>query len=78
MDQPTVDGLNTWFVSKATRELGLKVALSGLGGDELFGGYSSFVDLPRWHRAVNAPRATDQAGAPRACCASTPHPSHCR
>jgi asparagine synthase (glutamine-hydrolysing) len=53
MDQPTVDGLNTWFVSKATRELGLKVALSGLGGDELLGGYSSFADLPRWHRAVN-------------------------
>src|SRR5262249_13329018 len=38
MDQPTIDGLNTWFVSKAARELGLKVAISGLGGDELFGG----------------------------------------
>src|SRR5262249_3123554 len=36
MDQPTIDGLNTWFVSKAARELGLKVAISGLGGDELF------------------------------------------
>ena len=35
MDQPTIDGLNTWFVSKAARELGLKVAISGLGGDEL-------------------------------------------
>ena len=35
MDQPSIDGVNTWFVSKAAREAGLKVALSGLGGDEL-------------------------------------------
>src|SRR5262249_16914182 len=50
MDQPTIDGINTWFVSKATRELGLKAAISGLGGDELFGGYPSFRDIPRWVR----------------------------
>ncbi len=47
MDQPSVDGFNTWFISKACRELGLKVALSGLGGDELMHGYSTFQTIPR-------------------------------
>ena len=50
MDQPSVDGVNTWFVSKAAKEAGLKVALSGLGGDELLAGYPSFRDIPSWHR----------------------------
>jgi asparagine synthase (glutamine-hydrolysing) len=48
MDQPSIDGVNSWFVSKAAAEMGLKVAVSGLGGDELFGGYPSFRDLPSW------------------------------
>ena len=48
MDQPSVDGLNSYFISKAAHELGLKVAMSGTGGDELFGGYRSFRDIPRW------------------------------
>jgi asparagine synthase (glutamine-hydrolysing) len=48
MDQPTVDGLNSYFISKAAHALGLKVAMSGAGGDELFGGYTSFRDIPRW------------------------------
>jgi len=42
--------VNTWFVAKAAKEAGLKVAISGLGGDELLAGYPSFVDLPRWRR----------------------------
>ena len=47
MDQPTVDGVNTFFVAKLASQAGVKVALSGLGGDELLGGYQSFVDVPR-------------------------------
>lgn len=50
MDLPSIDGINTWLVSKAARERGLKVAISGLGGDELLGGYSSFSEIPRWVR----------------------------
>jgi asparagine synthase (glutamine-hydrolysing) len=55
MDQPSIDGVNTWFVAKATREIGLKVALSGLGGDEILAGYPSFRDIPRWAGWMRAP-----------------------
>ena len=47
MDQPSIDGVNTWFASKAAAERGYKVALSGLGGDELFCGYPFFRQIPR-------------------------------
>jgi asparagine synthase (glutamine-hydrolysing) len=46
MDQPSIDGVNTWFASKAAAERGYKVVLSGVGGDELFCGYSSFRRIP--------------------------------
>ena len=47
MDQPSVDGINTWYASKAVAERGLKVVVSGVGGDELFQGYSHFASIPR-------------------------------
>ncbi len=53
MDLPTVDGANTYFVAEKTRAAGVKVALSGLGGDEVFAGYSSFTTVPQMERFDN-------------------------
>ncbi len=53
LDQPTFDGINSYYMSHAVRQAGLKVALVGTGGDELFGGYTTFRDLPallQWSR----------------------------
>ena len=61
MDQPTMDGVNTYFVARETRRAGVKVALSGLGGDEVFAGYSTFRSVPRmewlWRFWKHLPRA---------------------
>jgi len=68
LDQPTMDAINTYFVSWAAREVGLKVALSGLGGDELFAGYQTFADTPRLSRLIGCaryvPRAMRRMSAP--------------
>ena len=67
-DQPSMDGINTYFVSWAARQAGLKVALSGLGSDEVFGGYSTFRTAPqlarlaKWSQA--APASLRRATAP--------------
>ena len=54
MDLPTMDGINTYFVSERTRAAGVKVALSGLGGDEMFAGYTSFRAVPRMEQVAGA------------------------
>ncbi|HYL61425.1 MAG TPA: asparagine synthase (glutamine-hydrolyzing) [Candidatus Methylomirabilis sp.] len=68
LDQPTMDGINTSFVSWAAREVGLKVALSGLGGDELFAGYATFANTAMLQRLIRmawfVPRPLRLAVAP--------------
>lgn len=68
LDQPTMDGINTYFVSWAAGSAGLKVALSGVGGDELFAGYASFANTATLYRLTRmawfVPRALRRLVAP--------------
>jgi asparagine synthase (glutamine-hydrolysing) len=57
LDLPSVDGINTYFVSQAAAQTGLKVAVSGVGGDELFGGYATFERVPSLRRTHERIRA---------------------
>lgn len=61
LDQPTGDGVNTYYISQAAQAGGVTVVLSGLGGDELFGGYPSFRDLPRLARLLPAWRGLPES-----------------
>jgi len=62
MDQPSIDGVNTWFVARAARQMDLKAALSGLGGDELFASYPSFLQVPRLAQRGRSLRGLRRAG----------------
>jgi asparagine synthase (glutamine-hydrolysing) len=63
LDQPSVDGVNTFLVAEATVKTGLKVAVSGVGGDELFGGYGTFQSVPAINRLHRRLRLLPGGGA---------------
>ena len=62
MDLPCCDGINTWFISKYAKESGLKAVLSGVGGDELYGGYPSFKRMNTALSLAHLPKAMLRTG----------------
>jgi asparagine synthase (glutamine-hydrolysing) len=76
IDQPSIDGLNTFVISWAVRQQGIKVALSGLGGDEIFAGYKTFRQIPRLLPGMKAlgllPRGLRRMAAGLAFCRRPP------
>jgi asparagine synthase (glutamine-hydrolysing) len=80
MDQPTVDGLNSWVISRGVRACGAVVALSGVGGDELFAGYSTFRHVPRLTALLSPSRRLPESmrAAPSAALGVLKHTAHSR
>jgi asparagine synthase (glutamine-hydrolysing) len=63
MDQPTIDGINSYVISRAVKDAGITVALSGLGGDELFAGYPSFRRVQKLRNLSVIPSSIRKAAA---------------
>jgi asparagine synthase (glutamine-hydrolysing) len=62
MDQPSCDGINTWFISKYAKDNGLKAVLSGIGSDELYGGYPAFRRISKVNVLENLPERLLKSG----------------
>lgn len=70
MDQPSIDGVNSYLICRESARVGIKVALSGLGGDEILGGYPSFRDVPRLAKWLWPARHARLAGRLARVCAA--------
>ena len=64
MDQPSIDGLNVWMISKVVSQAGYRAVLSGLGGDEILSGYASFTDVPKYARWLEYTNKANKMGLP--------------
>jgi len=64
MDQPSIDGLNVWMISKAVSDAGYRAVLSGLGADEILAGYPSFNDVPKYSKTLSHIQRISNSGIP--------------